>query len=93
MCKITVPNGAFGISNLRRSRCGKRRGKERRTEMWEDLYQVYRRYGDNQFDLRASNMTLADALLFIKAVFEESYNETDLRFEIRRQLMEDSDAE
>lgn len=60
--------------------------------MWEDLYQVYRRYGDNQFDLRASNMTLEDALLFIKAVFEESYNETDLRFEIRRQPMEDSDA-
>ncbi len=61
--------------------------------MWEDLYQVYRRYGDNQFDLRASNMTLEDALLFIKAVFLEDYTETDLRFEIRRQPMEDSDAE
>lgn len=61
--------------------------------MWEDLYRVYRRFGDNQFDLRASNMTLEDALLFIKAVFEENYNETDLRFEIRRQPMEDSDEE
>ena len=60
--------------------------------MWEDLYQVYRRYGDNEFDLRASNMTLADALLFIKAVFEESYNEGELRFEIRRQPREENDG-
>ena len=56
--------------------------------MWEDQYQVYRRYGDSEYDLRASDMTIDDAVLFVKAVFQESYNEQDLRFEIRRQPME-----
>lgn len=57
--------------------------------MREDLYQVYRRYGDRTFDLRASDMTIDDAILFIKAVFQESYMEQNLRFEIRRQPKED----
>jgi len=57
--------------------------------MWEDQYQVYRRYGDGEFDLRASDMTIDDAILFIRAVFQESYNENNLRFEIRRQPKED----
>ena len=61
--------------------------------MWEDQYQVFRRYGDGNYDLRASDMTIDDAVLFIKAVFEESYNDPDLRFEIRRQPKEDNDAE
>lgn len=56
--------------------------------MWEDQYQVYRRYGDGEFDLRASDMTIDDAILFIRAVFQESYNEDNLRFEIRRQPKE-----
>lgn len=56
--------------------------------MWEDQYQVYRRYGDSGYDLRASDMTIDDAILFIKAVFEASWNDPDLRFEIRRQPKE-----
>ena len=59
--------------------------------MWEDQYQVYRRYGDGDYDLRASDMTIDDAILFIKAVFGESFNEDSLRFEIRRQPKEDDD--
>ena len=59
--------------------------------MWEDQYQVYRRYGDGKYDLRASDMTIDDAILFVKAVFQEKFNEDDLRFEIRRQPMEADD--
>ncbi len=53
--------------------------------MWEDQYQVYRRWGDGEYDLRASNMTIEDAVLFVKAYFQESYNDQELRLEIRRQ--------
>lgn len=56
--------------------------------MWEDQYQVYRRWGDGEYDLRASDMTIEDAVLFIKAYFQESYNDQELRFEIRRQPIE-----
>lgn len=56
--------------------------------MWEDQYQVYRRWGDGEYDLRASNMTIEDAVLFVKAYFQESYNDQELRLEIRRQPME-----
>lgn len=56
--------------------------------MWEDQYQVYRRWGDGEYDLRASDMTIEDAVLFVKAYFQESYNDQELRFEIRRQSME-----
>lgn len=61
--------------------------------MWEDQYQVYQRHGDSEYALRASDMTIEDAVLFIKAVFQESYNDPDLRFEIRRQPKEDNDGE
>lgn len=61
--------------------------------MWVDQFQVYRRYGNGEYDLRASDMTIEDAVLFIKAVFGESYNDPDLRFEIRRQPKEYNDAE
>lgn len=56
--------------------------------MWEDQYQVYRRWGDGEYDLRASDMTIEDAVLFVKAYFQESYNDQELRLEIRRQPME-----
>lgn len=56
--------------------------------MWEDQYQVYRRNGDGEYDLRASDMTIEDALLFVKAYFQEAYAEDELRFEIRRQPIE-----
>jgi hypothetical protein len=42
--------------------------------------------------LRASDMTIDDAVLFIKAVFQESNSEPNLRFEIRRQPMEGNDG-
>ena len=57
-------------------------------KMWEDLYQVYRRYGEGEYDLRASDMTIDDAVLFVKTIFSESFNEDTLRFEIRRQPMD-----
>ncbi len=60
--------------------------------MWEDQYQVYRRHGDDEYDLRASDMTIEDAVLFVKAYFQEAYNDQDLRFEIRRQPMERKDG-
>ena len=56
--------------------------------MWEDQYQVYRRHGDGEYDLRGSDMTIEDAVLFVKAIFQESYNDQELRFEIRRQPIE-----
>ena len=56
--------------------------------MLEDIYQVYKRYGDGEYDLRASDMTIYDAVLFVKTVFVESFNENNLRFEIRRQPMD-----
>lgn len=56
--------------------------------MWEDQYQVYCRHGDGDYDLRASDMTIADAVLFVKAYFEEAYADQDVRFEIRRQPIE-----
>lgn len=61
---------------------------ERRKIMWEDQYQVFRRYGDGEYDLRASDMTIDDAVLFIKTIFQESFQEDTLRFEIRRQPMD-----
>lgn len=57
--------------------------------MWEDQYQVYIRHGDGEYDLRASDMTIADAVLFVKAYFGEAYNDQELRFEIRRQPMDE----
>lgn len=60
-------------------------------KMWEDQYQVYKRYGDEKFDLRASDMTIDDAILFIKALFQEAYTEAKLRIEIRRQPKEDEE--
>lgn len=56
--------------------------------MWEDQFQVYRRHGDGEYDLCASDMTIEDAVLFVKAVFQESYNDQELQFEIRRQPIE-----
>ena len=51
--------------------------------MWEDQYQVYRRHGDGEYDLRASDMTIDDAVLFVQAYFQSAFNDQDLRFEIQ----------
>ena len=60
--------------------------------MWEDQYQVYRRFGDGPYDLRASDMTIDDAILFIKAVYEANYNVPELRLEIRRQPVDEEEV-
>ena len=56
--------------------------------MWEDLFQVYGRYGDGEYELRASDMAIEDATLFIEELFCKNFNVPDLRFEIRRQPKE-----
>ncbi len=56
--------------------------------MFEERFQVYERHGDGAFDLLASDMRIGDAVLFVKALFEEAYTESKLRIEIRRQPKE-----
>lgn len=56
--------------------------------VFEERFQVYERHGDGAFDLLASNMRIDDAILFIKALFQEAYTEAKLRIEIRRQPKE-----
>ena len=53
--------------------------------MWEDVYQVFLRIGEKRVDLLASDMTIDNAVLFVKAWFQEYYNDTDTSIEIRRQ--------
>ena len=57
--------------------------------MWEDKFQIYERHGDGAFDLLASDMRIDDAILFVRALFQEAYTEAKLRIEIRRQPKED----
>jgi hypothetical protein len=56
--------------------------------MWEDIFQVYRRIGDNYIDLLASDMTIDNAVLFIKAWIQENYNDQKTSIEIRHQPMD-----
>ena len=54
--------------------------------MSEDIFQVYEKLGVNETPmLRASDMSIHDACLFITAAYEEAYNEQELIYEIRRQ--------
>ena len=55
--------------------------------MWEDIYQLYRRIGDKYVDIMASDMTIDNAILFIKAWMQENYNDQETSIEIRRQPM------
>jgi len=59
--------------------------------MFKERFQVYERHGDGAFDLLllASDMRIDDAMLFIKALFQEAYTEAKLRIEVRRQPKED----
>lgn len=54
-------------------------------EMWEDLFEVYECYGDDRKKLLASNMSISDATLFVKALFAEYFNESI--YQICRQKM------
>lgn len=56
--------------------------------MWEDLFQVYRRIGEKYTDLMASNMTIDNALLFVKAWMQENFHDQQTSIEIRRQQMD-----
>ena len=64
--------------------------------MWEDVFQVYRRVGDSYSCLMASDMSIDDAVLFVKAWMQENYRDQQTSVEIRRQPMkcvEDQDGE
>ena len=56
--------------------------------MGEDIFQVYRRVGENYVDLIASDMTIDNAVLFAKAWMQENYNDQQTSVEIRRQPMD-----
>ena len=60
--------------------------------MWEDIYQVYRRVGENYVDLMASDMTIDNAVLFVEAWFRDNFNDQTTSIEIRRQPMERGEA-
>ena len=55
--------------------------------MWEDVYQVYRRVGTDYVSLMASDMSIDDAVLFVKAWMQANYNDQVTSIEIRRQPM------
>lgn len=59
--------------------------------MWEDVFQVY--LLDNivtppHAELAASDMTIDNATLFIRAWFQENFNDQQTSIEIRRQPMD-----
>ncbi len=60
--------------------------------MWEDIYQVYRRVGENYVDLMASDMTIENAIIFVEAWFRGNFNDQETSIEIRRQPI-NKDAE
>ena len=60
--------------------------------MPDDIYQVYRRVGENYVDLMASDMTIDNALLFVEAWFIDNFNDQTTSIEIRRQPMERGEA-
>lgn len=53
--------------------------------MWEDLYQVYMKIGRDYENLMASDMTIDNAVLFVKCWLQENYNDHETSIEIRRQ--------
>ena len=55
--------------------------------MCEDIYQVYRCIGDYK-DLMASDMTIDNAVLFVKAWFQENFNDQETYIRICRQPMD-----
>lgn len=67
--------------------------------MWEDVFQVYERVGERIVQLIASDMSVDNAVLFVKAWMEANYRDDVTSLEIRRQPRgdvndkEDSDAE
>ena len=56
--------------------------------MWEDVFQIYRRFGDSNADLIASDLSLSDATIFIEAWMLKNYADKISSLEIRRQPMD-----
>jgi hypothetical protein len=56
--------------------------------MWEDVFQIYRRFGDSDADLIASDLSLSDAIIFIEAWMLKNYADEVSSLEIRRQPMD-----
>lgn len=59
--------------------------------MWEDVFQVYERVGDRFCQLIASDMSLDNAVLFVKAWMEANYRDEVTSLEIRRQAINRDD--
>jgi hypothetical protein len=60
--------------------------------MWDDVFQVYERAGDRFVQLIASDMSLDNAVLFVKAWMEANYRDEVTSLEIRRQAINRGDA-
>lgn len=58
-------------------------------KVWEDTFQVFRRDGE-QATLMASEMSLNDAALFMKAWLLENYMDQETSIEVRRQPVEEA---
>jgi hypothetical protein len=56
--------------------------------MWEDVFQIYRRFGGFDADLIASDLSLSDATIFIEAWMLKNYADEVSSLEIRRQPMD-----
>ena len=52
--------------------------------MWEDVFQVYERVGERIVQLIASDMSIDNAVLFVKAWMEANYRDDVTSLEIRR---------
>lgn len=55
--------------------------------MWEDIFQVYRKFKDSKPELIASDMSLDNASMFMVAWFEQNYNDIETSLIIARQPM------
>lgn len=60
--------------------------------MLEDIYQVYMKIGRDYENLMASDMTINNAVLFVKCWFQENYNDHETSIEIRHQPMNNINA-
>lgn len=59
--------------------------------MWEDVFQVYERVGEKIVQLIASDMSIDNAVLFVKAWMEANYRDEVTSLEIRRQAINRDD--
>lgn len=60
--------------------------------MWEDVIQVYERVGERIVHLIASDMSIDNAVLFVKAWMEANYRDDVTSLEIRRQPINRGDV-